>query len=158
MTSKSQLELLPVLILTKQQENQVSQIEILFQSSELFLVTRKISGHRLAKEAKKQVKKATNEKPARTLPLWVNGSVLLLFCALGAWVYLNYAKDETKFIHAFFMAFNLVANLTMGEMPRNYDLFTVLYIVFFVTFGLAVLSMCAELAASGKEGQGATAK
>ena len=57
--------------------------------------------------------------------------------------------DGSPFLDAFFIAFNLVANLTMGEMPEIDNIYGVLYIVLFVTFGLAVLSMCAELAASG---------
>jgi hypothetical protein len=49
----------------------------------------------------------------------------------------------------FFVTFNLVANLTMSEIPTDFDhLMTLVYIFVFVTFGLAVLSMCADLAAS----------
>lgn len=36
----------------------------------------------------------------------------------------------------------------MGEIPVVRDILMVIYIAFFVTFGLAVLSMCADLAAS----------
>lgn len=36
----------------------------------------------------------------------------------------------------------------MGEILVVNDISTILYIVFVVTFGLAVLSMCADLAAS----------
>ncbi|VDM47548.1 unnamed protein product [Toxocara canis] len=56
---------------------------------------------------------------------------------------------QKTFIEAFFVTFNLVANLTMAEMPNDLNhVLTLFYILIFVTFGLAVLSMCGELAAS----------
>ncbi|WKX92101.1 hypothetical protein Q1695_010269 [Nippostrongylus brasiliensis] len=55
---------------------------------------------------------------------------------------------KATFLEAFFVTFNLVANLTMSEMPSDLNhVLTLIYIFVFVTFGVAVLSMCAELAA-----------
>lgn len=36
---------------------------------------------------------------------------------------------------SFFITFNLVANLTMGDVPFIEDIFILLFIVFFVWFG-----------------------
>ncbi|VDO52516.1 unnamed protein product [Onchocerca flexuosa] len=59
------------------------------------------------------------------------------------------AGGQKSFLEAFFVTFNLVANLTMAEMPNDLNsILTFFYILIFVTFGLAVLSMCANLAAS----------
>ncbi len=117
--------------------------------AEVKVKTRLISrGSRDAPNPRKIQRKKKLDK-RRKLPLWVNASILLLFCTLGAGFYMGYV-DGSPFLDAFFIAFNLVANLTMGEMPQIDNIFSVLYIVFFVTFGLAVLSMCAELAASGE--------
>lgn len=67
---------------------------------------------------------------------------------LGGLVYIAAGGSQQTFFGAFFVTFNLVANLTMAEMPTDISrAVTVLYITVFVTFGLAVLSMCAELAA-----------
>ncbi|KAK6026276.1 hypothetical protein OSTOST_07783 [Ostertagia ostertagi] len=58
------------------------------------------------------------------------------------------AGGKATFLEAFFVTFNLVANLTMSEMPSDLNhVLTLIYIFVFVTFGVAVLSMCAELAA-----------
>uniref|UniRef100_A0A914I995 Potassium channel domain-containing protein n=1 Tax=Globodera rostochiensis TaxID=31243 RepID=A0A914I995_GLORO len=85
----------------------------------------------------------------RRLPLSVNAAILLLFCMLGGVVYMAAAGSDHNFIEGFFVTFNLVANLTMSEMPTDVSrLMTLIYIFVFVTFGLAVLSMCADLAAS----------
>ncbi|VDK64794.1 unnamed protein product [Onchocerca ochengi] len=84
----------------------------------------------------------------RRLPLSVNASILLVFCMLGGVCY-TAAGGQKSFLEAFFVTFNLVANLTMAEMPNDLNnIFTFFYILIFVTFGLAVLSMCANLAAS----------
>ncbi|VDK58599.1 unnamed protein product [Anisakis simplex] len=89
-----------------------------------------------------------NTEPKKRLPLSVNASILLIFCMLGGLVYLG-AGGQKTFIEAFFVTFNLVANLTMAEMPNDLNhVLTLFYILIFVTFGLAVLSMCGELAAS----------
>ncbi|TMS37827.1 hypothetical protein L596_004680 [Steinernema carpocapsae] len=101
---------------------------------------------------------------AKRLPLSVNAAVLLLFCCVGGLVYLAAGKkysysaleqphisggNQKSFIEAFFITFNLVANLTMSEMPNDLShALTLIYIILFVTCGLAVLSMCADLAAS----------
>lgn len=96
-------------------------------------------------------KKPTEAVNTRRLPLWVNASILLLFCMLGGLAYIICGGSQKTFLEVFFTTFNLVANLTMSEMPTDINtVFTVFYIVFFVTFGLAVLSMCADLAASGR--------
>lgn len=66
---------------------------------------------------------------------------------LGGLVY-RAAGKEKAFIEGFFITFNLVANLTMSEMPKDLsNIFMMFYIAFFVIFGVAVLSMCADLAA-----------
>uniref|UniRef100_A0A1I7ZFW4 Ion_trans_2 domain-containing protein n=1 Tax=Steinernema glaseri TaxID=37863 RepID=A0A1I7ZFW4_9BILA len=86
---------------------------------------------------------------AKRLPLSVNAAILLLFCCLGGLVYLAAGGNQKSFIEAFFITFNLVANLTMSEMPNDLNhALTLIYIILFVTCGLAVLSMCADLAAS----------
>uniref|UniRef100_A0AC34G339 Potassium channel domain-containing protein n=1 Tax=Panagrolaimus sp. ES5 TaxID=591445 RepID=A0AC34G339_9BILA len=91
---------------------------------------------------------SSSETPKKRLPLSVNATVLLLFCMLGGLVY-RAAGKEKAFIEGFFITFNLVANLTMSEMPHDLsNIFTMFYIAFFVIFGVAVLSMCADLAAS----------
>uniref|UniRef100_A0AC35GG49 Potassium channel domain-containing protein n=1 Tax=Panagrolaimus sp. PS1159 TaxID=55785 RepID=A0AC35GG49_9BILA len=91
---------------------------------------------------------SSQETPKKRLPLSVNATVLLLFCMLGGLVY-RAAGSEKAFIEGFFITFNLVANLTMSEMPDDLsNIFTMFYIGFFVIFGVAVLSMCADLAAS----------
>ncbi|GMR53943.1 hypothetical protein PMAYCL1PPCAC_24138, partial [Pristionchus mayeri] len=85
--------------------------------------------------------------PAQRLPLIVNATILLAFCCLGGIVYIAAGGNKT-FMEAFFVTFNLVANLTMSEMPNDLNhVLTLIYIFVFVTFGVAVLSMCAELAA-----------
>lgn len=44
--------------------------------------------------------------------------------------------NEKSFIEGFFVTFNLVANLTMSEMPTDIShLLTIVYIFIFVTFG-----------------------
>uniref|UniRef100_A0A914UX15 Potassium channel domain-containing protein n=1 Tax=Plectus sambesii TaxID=2011161 RepID=A0A914UX15_9BILA len=102
----------------------------------------------IKQRSSKRKKKAKAIK-MRRLPLWVNASILLLFCMLGGVTYIAFGGHQKTFLEAFFVTFNLVANLTMSEMPNDMNTFlTVVYIVFFVTFGLAVLSMCADLAAS----------
>uniref|UniRef100_A0A7E4UYS7 Ion_trans_2 domain-containing protein n=1 Tax=Panagrellus redivivus TaxID=6233 RepID=A0A7E4UYS7_PANRE len=89
-----------------------------------------------------------DEKPKRRLPLSVNASFLLLFCMLGGLFFVA-AGNEKTFIEGFFVTFNLVANLTMSEMPSDLShMLTLFYIAFFVIFGVAVLSMCADLAAT----------
>uniref|UniRef100_A0AC34Q6F8 Potassium channel domain-containing protein n=1 Tax=Panagrolaimus sp. JU765 TaxID=591449 RepID=A0AC34Q6F8_9BILA len=91
--------------------------------------------------------KNAQEKPKKRLPLSVNASILLLFCMLGGVVYAAGHNDK-NFIEGFFVTFNLVANLTMGEVPNDFtNLLTVIYITLFVVFGVAVLSMSADLAA-----------
>uniref|UniRef100_A0A915PN87 Potassium channel domain-containing protein n=1 Tax=Setaria digitata TaxID=48799 RepID=A0A915PN87_9BILA len=85
---------------------------------------------------------------AKHLPLAVNASILLIFCMLGGVCY-TVAGGQKSFLEAFFVTFNLVANLTMAEMPNDLNnILTFFYIFIFVTFGLAVLSMCGNLAAS----------
>ncbi|EFO25545.2 hypothetical protein LOAG_02945 [Loa loa] len=82
------------------------------------------------------------------LPLSVNASILLVFCMLGGMCYIV-AGGQKSFLEAFFVTFNLVANLSMAEMPNDLNnILTFFYILIFVTFGLAVLSMCGNLAAS----------
>uniref|UniRef100_A0A0N5BA81 Ion_trans_2 domain-containing protein n=1 Tax=Strongyloides papillosus TaxID=174720 RepID=A0A0N5BA81_STREA len=89
------------------------------------------------------------KKNEKSLPLSVNAAILLLFCTLGGVVYIVGGGSQKTFIEAFFVTFNLVANLTMSEMPTDIsNVMTLVYIAFFVIFGLAVLSMCAELAAT----------
>ncbi|KAM3715809.1 Uncoordinated protein [Dirofilaria immitis] len=89
-----------------------------------------------------------NDSNERRLPLLVNASILLVFCMLGG-VWYTAAGGQKSFLEAFFVTFNLVANLTMAEMPNDLNnILTFFYILIFVTFGLAVLSMCANLAAS----------
>ena len=88
------------------------------------------------------------EKPKKRLPLSVNASFLLLFCMLGGVVYVASGDKNKDFIEGFFVTFNLVANLTMGEVPNDFtNVLTVIYITLFVVFGVAVLSMSADLAA-----------
>ncbi|CAD6196497.1 unnamed protein product [Caenorhabditis auriculariae] len=85
--------------------------------------------------------------PERRLPLVINASILLVFCMLGGILYIA-AGGKATFIEAFFVTFNLVANLTMSEMPNDLNhILTIMYIFVFVTCGVAVLSMSAELAA-----------
>ncbi|CAG9533758.1 unnamed protein product [Cercopithifilaria johnstoni] len=84
----------------------------------------------------------------KRLPLSVNASILLVFCMLGGVCY-TVAGGQKSFLEAFFVTFNLVANLSMAEVPNDLNnILTFLYILIFVTFGLAVLSMCGNLAAS----------
>ncbi|KAI1697169.1 ion channel domain-containing protein [Ditylenchus destructor] len=97
--------------------------------------------HKSAKDHPKVTKKR--------LPLSVNAAILLMFCMLGGVVYVAAAGNQKTFIEGFFVTFNLVANLTMSEIPSDIShVLTLIYIFIFVTFGLAVLSMCADLAAS----------
>ncbi|EPB77694.1 hypothetical protein ANCCEY_03198 [Ancylostoma ceylanicum] len=89
------------------------------------------------------------QKPpnAKRLPLSINAGILLVFCMMGGVTYIA-AGGKATFLEAFFVTFNLVANLTMSEMPSDLNhVLTLIYIFVFVTFGVAVLSMCAELAA-----------
>uniref|UniRef100_A0A0M3HK75 Ion_trans_2 domain-containing protein n=1 Tax=Ascaris lumbricoides TaxID=6252 RepID=A0A0M3HK75_ASCLU len=74
-------------------------------------------------------------QPVKRLPLSVNASILLIFCMLGGLVYIG-AGGQKTFIEAFFVTFNLVANLTMAEMPNDLNhILTLFYILIFVTFG-----------------------
>lgn len=67
---------------------------------------------------------------------------------LGGVVYVAAGNKDKDFIEGFFVTFNLVANLTMGEVPNDFtNVLTVIYITLFVVFGVAVLSMSADLAA-----------
>ncbi|KAL3125084.1 hypothetical protein niasHT_000356 [Heterodera trifolii] len=78
----------------------------------------------------------TEPKGKRRLPLSVNAAILLLFCMLGGVVYIAAAGSDHNFIEGFFVTFNLVANLTMSEMPTDISrLMTLIYIFVFVTFG-----------------------
>ncbi|CAD5206668.1 unnamed protein product [Bursaphelenchus okinawaensis] len=100
------------------------------------------------KSFRKKSSKKEDKNNKKRLPLSVNASILLLFCMFGGLVYIAAGGNQKTFFGAFFVTFNLVANLTMAEMPTDISrALTVLYITVFVTFGLAVLSMCAELAA-----------
>ncbi|KAL3121253.1 hypothetical protein niasHT_000406 [Heterodera trifolii] len=77
----------------------------------------------------------TEPKGKRRLPLSVNAAILLLFCMLGGVVYIAAAGSDHNFIEGFFVTFNLVANLTMSEMPTDISrLMTLIYIFVFVTF------------------------
>ncbi|KAL3125086.1 hypothetical protein niasHT_000358 [Heterodera trifolii] len=77
----------------------------------------------------------TEPKGKRRLPLSVNAAILLLFCMLGGVVYIAAAGSDHNFIEGFFVTFNLVANLTMNEMPTDISrLMTLIYIFVFVTF------------------------
>ncbi|CAI5438171.1 unnamed protein product [Caenorhabditis angaria] len=90
---------------------------------------------------------SSDESDEKRLPLVINASILLIFCMLGGVLYIA-AGARATFIEAFFLTFNLVANLTMSEMPDELNhILTILYIFVFVTCGVAVLSMSAELAA-----------
>uniref|UniRef100_A0A0N5APN5 Ion_trans_2 domain-containing protein n=1 Tax=Syphacia muris TaxID=451379 RepID=A0A0N5APN5_9BILA len=81
------------------------------------------------------------------LPLFACASILLIFCMSGGLLYIA-AGGERTFVEAFFVTFNLVANLTMAEMPNDLSsILTLLYILIFVIFGLAIISMCGNLAA-----------
>jgi hypothetical protein len=62
----------------------------------------------------------------------------------------QYFDTQCTFVDALFIAFNLVANLTMAEMTAANSLLAVVYIVCFVTFGLVVLGMCGDLALAGE--------
>ncbi|CAL2029663.1 unnamed protein product [Caenorhabditis brenneri] len=89
----------------------------------------------------------SDEMPEKRLPLVINASILLIFCMLGGVLYIA-AGGRATFIESFFLTFNLVANLTMSEMPTELNhILTIIYIFVFVTCGVAVLSMSAELAA-----------
>lgn len=89
------------------------------------------------------------------------GCILLVFCCTGAVTYrvravcspahtrAQYFDTQCTFVDALFIAFNLVANLTMAEMTAANSLLAVVYIVCFVTFGLVVLGMCGDLALAG---------
>ncbi|KAL6731936.1 hypothetical protein Aduo_002753 [Ancylostoma duodenale] len=95
-------------------------------------------------EAGSETQKPPN---AKRLPLSINAGILLVFCMMGGVTYIA-AGGKATFLEAFFVTFNLVANLTMSEMPSDLNhVLTLIYIFVFVTFGVAVLSMCAELAA-----------
>ncbi|CAP24849.1 Protein CBR-TWK-47 [Caenorhabditis briggsae] len=86
----------------------------------------------------------SDEMPEKRLPLVINASILLIFCMLGGVLYIA-AGGRATFIESFFLTFNLVANLTMSEMPTELNhILTIIYIFVFVT---CVLSMSAELAA-----------
>ena len=55
---------------------------------------------------------------------------------MGGLMYIA-AGGKATFIEAFFVTFNLVANLTMSEMPNDLNhVLTLIYIFVFVTFGL----------------------
>ncbi|KAL3997165.1 Ion channel family protein [Acanthocheilonema viteae] len=103
-------------------------------------------GERKSKEVVVTIKDGSAE--VKRLPLSVNASILLVFCMLGGMCYIA-VGGQKSFLEAFFVTFNLVANLTMAEMPNDLNnILTFFYILIFVTFGLAVLSMCGNLAAS----------
>ncbi|CAB3408580.1 unnamed protein product [Caenorhabditis bovis] len=94
-----------------------------------------------------QTGSTNSEIPEKRLPLVINASILLIFCMLGGILYIS-AGGKATFIESFFLTFNLVANLTMSEMPNEMNhILTIIYIFVFVTCGVAVLSMSAELAA-----------
>ncbi|CAJ0964009.1 unnamed protein product, partial [Mesorhabditis belari] len=98
-------------------------------------------------EVNEEAKKPSEVPKTKRLPLSLNASILLLFCTLGGLMMMAAGSNKT-FLEAFFVTFNLVANLTMSEMPTDLNhVLTLIYIFIFVTFGVAVLSMCAELAA-----------
>ncbi|KAK0398252.1 hypothetical protein QR680_002499 [Steinernema hermaphroditum] len=114
---------------------------------------RRRSRRRLSRRKRRGFGRSRRQKEAdpnaKRLPLSVNAAILLLFCCLGGFVYLAAGGNQKSFIEAFFITFNLVANLTMSEMPNDLShALTLIYIIMFVTCGLAVLSMCADLAAS----------
>ncbi|KAE9421730.1 hypothetical protein Angca_007250, partial [Angiostrongylus cantonensis] len=72
---------------------------------------------------------------AKRLPLSINAGILLVFCMMGGVTYIA-AGGKATFLEAFFVTFNLVANLTMSEMPSDLSqLLTLIYIFVFVTFG-----------------------
>ncbi|PAV74675.1 hypothetical protein WR25_19457 [Diploscapter pachys] len=97
---------------------------------------------------KESSEEETPKEEERRLPLIINASILLIFCMFGGVTYIA-AGGKATFLEAFFVTFNLVANLTMSEMPSDLNhMLTIIYIFVFVTFGVAVLSMSAELAAS----------
>ena len=77
----------------------------------------------------------SDEMPEKRLPLVINASILLIFCMLGGVLYIA-AGGRATFIESFFLTFNLVANLTMSEMPNELNhILTIIYIFVFVTCG-----------------------
>ncbi|CAJ0608565.1 unnamed protein product [Cylicocyclus nassatus] len=108
-----------------------------------------VEEHEMEDRVEGAEEESIEEKPpnAKRLPLSINASILLVFCMMGGVTYIA-AGGKATFLEAFFVTFNLVANLTMSEMPSDLNhVLTLIYIFVFVTFGVAVLSMCAELAA-----------
>lgn len=70
---------------------------------------------------------------------------MCLYCSIGAIIFRSY--EPWGFIHAFHFAFNTVVTVGMGEVAVTDTLFLCL-IVAYVIIGLAVVTMCVDLASS----------
>lgn len=71
--------------------------------------------------------------------------LMCLYCTIGAILFRNY--ETWGFIHAFHFAFNTVVTVGMGDVVVT-DPFYLCLVVAYVIIGLAVVTMCVDLASS----------
>lgn len=89
-------------------------------------------------------------EPGEDSGLWFPISAYLflmcLYCSIGAILFRSYENDW-GFVHAFHFAFNTVVTVGMGNVVVT-DIFYLCMIVAYVIIGLAVVTMCVDLAST----------
>lgn len=88
--------------------------------------------------------KLINEEKRFELPAWwIFGSTLVI-CCIGAVLYMSLVQGWS-FVDALYFAFNAVTNVTLGDVPTDSFKFAAIT-VFYVIFGLAIVTMSIDLA------------
>ncbi|KAE9554484.1 hypothetical protein FO519_002295 [Halicephalobus sp. NKZ332] len=79
-------------------------------------------------------------------PIGAYVSCICLYCSMGSVMFINFERNWS-FIHAFHFGFNLIVTVGLGDIVVTNYIFLAL-IVAFVIVGLAVVTMCVDLAST----------
>uniref|UniRef100_A0AC34QTW3 Potassium channel domain-containing protein n=1 Tax=Panagrolaimus sp. JU765 TaxID=591449 RepID=A0AC34QTW3_9BILA len=79
-------------------------------------------------------------------PIGAYVSCICLYCSMGSAMFINWERNWS-FIHAFHFGFNLIVTVGLGDIVVTNYIFLSL-IVAFVIVGLAVVTMCVDLAST----------
>ncbi|KAI3417530.1 Uncoordinated protein 58 [Globodera pallida] len=71
---------------------------------------------------------------------------ICVYCSMGSFMFMNW-EDKWSFIHSFHFGFNLIVTVGLGDVVVTDYIFLSL-IVAFVIVGLAVVTMCVDLAST----------
>ncbi len=82
------------------------------------------------------------------LPIFAYFGLILSYCAIGGLLYTRWEKGPLwSFLHAFHFSFNTITTISLGNILVKDPLYLCL-IVGYVIIGLAVVTMCVDLASS----------